>query len=108
MDAGKVLASRLFHIQAVHARYSERTVPVEAVSITSLIQCKPRREAMLRESRFGRMWVPLQGQKVQTLQWFPAPSTIKDFPMLALIAHDQKKEAMVGFVRRNLPLFQRY
>ena len=28
--------------------------------------------------------------------------------MIALIAHDQKKRAIVDFVRRNLPLFQRY
>ena len=28
--------------------------------------------------------------------------------MIALIAHDQKKQAMLDFVRRNLLLFQRY
>jgi methylglyoxal synthase len=28
--------------------------------------------------------------------------------MIALIAHDQKKQAMLEFVRRNLSLFQRY
>ena len=28
--------------------------------------------------------------------------------MIALIAHDQKKQAILDFVRRNLPLFQRY
>ena len=28
--------------------------------------------------------------------------------MIALIAHDQKKQAMLDFVRRNLALFQRY
>ena len=28
--------------------------------------------------------------------------------MIALIAHDQRKQAMLEFVRRNLPLFQRY
>ncbi|MFN0018309.1 MAG: methylglyoxal synthase [Pirellulaceae bacterium] len=28
--------------------------------------------------------------------------------MIALIAHDQKKQAMLDFVRRNLAIFQRY
>jgi methylglyoxal synthase len=28
--------------------------------------------------------------------------------MIALIAHDQKKQAILDFVRRNLALFQRY
>jgi methylglyoxal synthase len=28
--------------------------------------------------------------------------------MIALIAHDQKKQAILDFVRRNLPIFQRY
>ncbi|MBC7855568.1 MAG: methylglyoxal synthase [Pirellulaceae bacterium] len=28
--------------------------------------------------------------------------------MIALIAHDQRKQAILDFVRRNLPLFQRY
>ena len=28
--------------------------------------------------------------------------------MIALIAHDQKKQAILDFVRRNLTLFQRY
>lgn len=28
--------------------------------------------------------------------------------MIALIAHDQKKQAILDFVRRNLPLFQRH
>ena len=28
--------------------------------------------------------------------------------MIALIAHDQKKQAILDFVRRNLPLFERY